>query len=400
MCNGSVCGYTCNTGYCAVGSTCSSNQTDVNNCGSCGNVCPAAPTHGTTTCAGGNCGFTCNSNYTACNGACLDLSSDPNNCGACGHSCLGGTCNGVGVCSPVTLAPGTGDDIGLDSTNVYFTNCWNQDIGVYKCAKTGCGGMPTSIFPVTAGYGCGHLAVDATNAYFYIHDNSNPGVTANQIWKCPTAGCGFPQLFAYTTAFVSWIVSDGTNVFWADSGSNTVSKCAAAGCSQNPAILANAQSSAIGTAVDLTNVYWWMAGASGSVMKCSWGGCGNSPTTLVSGIGTSGVTNVVVDGAMANVLWANTSGSTIDKCSVGGCLTPTHLATNQSNVGEIVADAATVYWSANVAGEIRKCSIAGCSNTPSVMASGQQGPSVIAVDGTAVYWLNTLGGGGVMKLAK
>ncbi len=79
--------------------------TDSNNCGACGNVCPARAVFGTlnmaTRCVDGKCERECaNPNnyfdYRDCNGrvddGCeIEVKTDLDNCGACGHKCPAGT---------------------------------------------------------------------------------------------------------------------------------------------------------------------------------------------------------------------------------------------------------------------------------------------------------------------
>jgi len=109
-CTNGVCG----TGACKYGfNTCSgtacavNTQSDSNNCGYCGSVCPKSVSNGTTTgCTQGQCTFTCSQGYAACpyNGAgCFNLNTDMNHCGNCNRicsgnanniSCMAGQCNG------------------------------------------------------------------------------------------------------------------------------------------------------------------------------------------------------------------------------------------------------------------------------------------------------------------
>jgi Stigma-specific protein, Stig1 len=103
-CNGNtsrLCGscgaYVC----CAAGTTCCNGtctdlNSDANNCGACGNICPAsAPICNQGTCSG------CPTGRTFCYPSCVDLSVNPYNCGTCGlqcapsEVCAGGLCQGI-----------------------------------------------------------------------------------------------------------------------------------------------------------------------------------------------------------------------------------------------------------------------------------------------------------------
>jgi hypothetical protein len=76
-CSAGVCGWKCIQGSTACPTSapteCDYLPFDVNNCGSCGNVCPSGPSGSITTCNGGQCGWSCTSQFTLCNGACLPI---------------------------------------------------------------------------------------------------------------------------------------------------------------------------------------------------------------------------------------------------------------------------------------------------------------------------------------
>jgi hypothetical protein len=160
--------------YCSGTNVCTSLANDSTNCGTCGTVCMNA-----TVCTAGNC--LCPQGWAMCGSTCIDIQgSDPNNCGACGHGCQGSTCSN-GLCQPVELASTTGYvfGIGLDSSNVYFTN--GAGGGVNVCPLAGCSGTPPVLYS-WGGYG-GNLVYDVPNGVLYVEDGNNA-----KIYAITTAG--------------------------------------------------------------------------------------------------------------------------------------------------------------------------------------------------------------------
>jgi hypothetical protein len=112
--NGSCSLSACNSGYANcdgnAANGCEINlQTNVNNCGTCGFVCPSVA-NGSSACTAGSCSaLSCNSGYANCdnsaaNGCEINIQTDINNCGGCGNSvndfngCTADSCsNGVAI---------------------------------------------------------------------------------------------------------------------------------------------------------------------------------------------------------------------------------------------------------------------------------------------------------------
>ena len=105
--NGQCAIATCNSGF----ANCDNNtangcevnvRTDLNNCGGCGRSCLVA--NGNGTCFNGQCGISsCNAGFADCdnnaaNGCETNVNTDPNNCGACGFVCPPGKTCVNGVC--------------------------------------------------------------------------------------------------------------------------------------------------------------------------------------------------------------------------------------------------------------------------------------------------------------
>lgn len=80
QCQMGSCVVACPMGKSNCSNTCVDMQTDIDNCGMCGNPCDPQ----TQACMQGQC---CKQSEKVCNGMCTDVTSDKNNCGMCGNVC-------------------------------------------------------------------------------------------------------------------------------------------------------------------------------------------------------------------------------------------------------------------------------------------------------------------------
>lgn len=178
-------GTTCPAPYATCGTTaslhCGTNLlTDVENCGTCGNVCPTPDPATAPRCTNGKCAFDCRSvqgfcrrtDYQDCNKIADDgcetaISEDTSNCGKCGNVCPEGQACVNGACGcPVgkTYCPACFGDSCFD-VNVDDEHCGGCQTRCPAFDETRCGGNPPKNTHLgCAGATCGAVKCDPFTA--------------------------------------------------------------------------------------------------------------------------------------------------------------------------------------------------------------------------------------------
>ncbi len=177
-CAGAICQATCNGGPACTGidqccpSGCANTETDPKNCGYCGNACPNSYTcsYGTCTppasCHGGP---VCTGVEQCCSSGCTNVDSDPDNCGYCGNVCPSNdSCVGA-VCTPSTSCNG-----GPICT------------GGEQCCPSGCTNVNTD--PDNCGY-CGNACVPGGTCAGGACQTCNGGPVCTGSDTCCPGGC-------------------------------------------------------------------------------------------------------------------------------------------------------------------------------------------------------------------
>jgi hypothetical protein len=346
----------------------------------------------------------------------LALATLASSCGSPGAVPCPSPCDGV--CSPtghclITLdsqwiAPGA---LALDATSVYFTTQGvptGSSPAIVKVPKAG----GTATTPATMFTMPWDLAVDATSVYWTIRvDLANPATSGGTVKSAPVSGAASVTL-ASDLGGPEGIAVDAANVYFTEGPVGRLSKLPLAG--GTPTVLASGLDFPSAVAVDADNIYWVESGTSSKVppagvaklMKMPLaGGAGTSLATF--GSSASGV-NLAVDAH--NVYWTVSVYGIVNGSSVplmgevlsvpiaGGA--PTTLASGQAGPRAIAVDATAIYWineGSKDDGAVMKLPLAG--GKPVALATGRTQPTDIAVDGTAVYWTES-GPGGVMKTSK
>jgi hypothetical protein len=363
-------------------SGCVDTQTDVANCGGCGQACAMTGA----SCIAGKC--QCASPRSVCSNACVDTTTDPSHCGFCGHNCQGNACTAsLCLASSVAAQVTTGKigGIAVDSTTVYWTESSGGSGGAY--GKPIAGGTVASFGSSPDPRG---IAVDLSHVYWT--DFANGSINAARLLGGNAAQILPAISDAGDTTGPTAITSDPQNVYWVDSVSGTVNQMPLDG--GPPQILADHRLQPIAIAVDMNNVYWvdlGTSGSDGSVNKVPIGGDAGAVTPLAPG--EPQPSGIAVD--KANVYWTDKTGTVKSIPINGGTITP--IAKNQGAPMGIAVDSQSVYWTNFNDNTVMMAPIDG--GTPNTLASEQNNPSAIAVDDKNVYWADQ-GSGSILKVSK
>lgn len=190
---GAKCGVggTCAGGLSCCDGICISTAADNNNCGACGKLCQEQG-NAERTCVAGKCSFKqCKAGFSDCNGTTDDgceasTSEDPNNCGACGNKCPAAA-NTRAVCNGGKCGLAACDNQYKDCDNKSTNGCeTNLQTDVNNC--NACGAICT-VANAKAKCAAGACAIDTCNADFKNCDN-NPANGCERNTKTDPNHCG------------------------------------------------------------------------------------------------------------------------------------------------------------------------------------------------------------------
>ncbi len=347
-------------------------------------------------------GLTCNAPMANCSGNPADgcnvnLSTDDANCGGCGVVC-NTQCN-QGVCPLFAPDAGTPQTVGdfacltVDSTSVYWGTglAANTGGGVWKVSING--GTPTQMIGLQDRPHA--MASDGTNLYY-----ANFGAVAGtgSIQRIPINGTVATPIALNQSSPLD-VAVDGSNVYWTNSGDGSVWRSDKNTPNPQNVVPAAGQNHARFMAIDATNIYYTDQVANTVYRVAKTGGTPAAMTTVPT------PSHIAVDTANAYVGSGQQGVAIISIALTANNGTSNQIMPNLKSLGGIQTDGTDVWFSepTNVqpytpnTGEIHRMTTAGQSDAK--LATGQNGPGCIAVDGKSVYWIN-LGNATISKTGK
>jgi len=237
------------------------------------------------------------------------------------------------------------------------------------------------------------IAVDSQRVYW-----ANNDLDAS-FASCAITGCsdsGATSLLSGRTLPADVFVANGhlymTEYGWDDAGSGAVLACDPTDCVNTLITIATEPPhNPVAIVADSTAVYWANF-KNGRIDTCNLGGCG-TPSILASDHPGGPWYGLAL--ASGTVYWTSKAvdAGGVFSCATGGCATPTQIGSSAGGPWDLAVDGSYVYWTTAEGGQVLRCPLTGCgSNAPLVIADNQAFPGGIAVDVSGVYWLNQTSG--------
>ncbi len=305
---------------------------DDNNCGGCGKACGVGQMCKDSACC------------SICGAACALIDSDPKNCGGCGVVCPGGTCTaGKCVCPK----------------------------GQVACAANGNACTPTDYNDV----GCGDAMAKC------VPDLDSKGVSTS---TCVGSTCAAPKdpvsaLTAPSPGNPVYLVLDGKNLYWSESGTSAIMTLPIASAPGTPKVINGKDASnPSGIGVDAANVYW--LNDNGTVWKQALAGS-SAAVQLSQPIVAAGP--IAVDKTNVYFYQEDDNGH-VYKVPIEPASPPVvpTLVAHSLGPNGIASDGTNVFYSDDVG--IWRVAVAG--GAPIALYNGPTKPESIAIDADFVYW--------------
>jgi hypothetical protein len=224
--------------------------------------------------------------------------------------------------------------------------------------------------------------------------------------------------FATGQIFPDRLATDGTTLWWTDNANITSDPGGAleeeflsqAYCNAQSLStycwLANKLPAPYGIAVQGTTLFFTTTaqtnvGCPGlwasAVLSCSTGGCAAIPDCATSGGPTVLASNQTQLAGIAadakNIYWADSGAHVIRFCGQPTCSGgPQTFADNLGTPYDVVSNGTTVFFTDRTAGNLYACPTTGCGSSPTVLATGLVDPLLLAVDTKSVYATLYMGG--------
>ncbi len=276
-----------------------------------------------------------------------------------------------GTCTPTLLAGGLGAPHGILLHDPSLYVANNGSINVQVMSKIDGTGLKNF---ATSQLLPDRLATDGTTL-FWTNDSNNPFPASGQIEEE-----AFDQSFCnvQTSSTFCYLVENlpGPYGIAVQSGN----------------IFFTTTASTNNAGVGCPTTAWASSVLSCPTTGCATTSCNTSGGPVVLASGQTKLASITADAA--NVYWADTGAGVVRFCPQPSCAggPKTFVQTNGGQPFDVLSDGTNVFFTDRKAGTVSACPLSGCGTSPTVLMQGIKDPLLLAVDATAVYATSYAGG--------
>jgi hypothetical protein len=271
----------------------------------------------------------------------------------------------------------------VDESNVYWVNQAppTEQGAIMRIAKTG--GTPFIVADMIRGPFA--LAADATRLFITSNQIIPADGNYQKLLRVEKMGGASPELLqlGYDGAISGCSVHAGEVFLTLAVNGGTVGYVLTdepAWPSATPAIVASSVGNVKTVAADATHVF---TGIDQQILMVERSGGAKAVFAKVSGA----VTALVLDSSTSTLFWADASSVRALATNAPAATSPIVIASDQDGPSAIAVDGKSVYWTNVGGGTIRRAPKVG-GGPVTTLSSGEGEPRGIAVDETGVYWTN------------
>jgi hypothetical protein len=192
-----------------------------------------------------------------------------------------------------------------------------------------------------------------------------------------------------------WLLASQASayVYWANEGTNTISRANLDGTSVDTNFIAGANAPR-GVAVDGHHIYWVNVGGTSKIARANLDGS-EANQSFMTGVGVA--VSLTVDSD--HIYWVDGAAGKIGRANLDGSDPNPNFITGADEPTQVRVDSGYLYWTNSGSGTIGRADLSGSGVVQNFIDTGYS-PRGLAVNGGGIYWSNSNGMGATASIGR